>query len=218
MLPKDKTITTKKTNAEIRKENEAKILDAAERIFSEYGYGGASMQLIADVAGLPKSNIMYYFKSKKNLYQLILESMLIAWLEAADEFKSSDDPKQAISAYVRAKMQFARDRPYGSTVWAKEIMSGAPLLEPSLSESFNQWTFERVAVLEKWKKEGKITISDPNAFLYLIWASTQHYADFKSQLMILNNNKEFTDAEFEEKTQALNQMILSSAGLTSTPP
>lgn len=217
-MPKDRTITTKKTNAEIRTENEAKILDAAERMFSEYGYGGASMQQIADVAQLPKSNILYYFKSKKNLYHLILESMLNEWLDAANEFESSDDPKQAISAYVRAKMKFARERPFGSTVWAKEIMSGAPLLEPSLAESFNQWTFERVAVLDKWIKERKITISDPHAFLYLIWASTQHYADFKTQLMILNDNKEYSDAEFEEKTLAVTQMILSSAGLTSTPP
>lgn len=176
------------------------------------------MQLIADVAGLPKSNILYYFKSKKNLYQLILESMLIAWLDAANEFENRDTPKEAITAYVRSKMKFARERPFGSTVWAKEIMSGAPLLEKSLADKFNTWTLERVAILEKWRDEGHIHILDPNAFLYLIWSSTQHYADFKTQLMILHNNKEFTDAEFEAKTQALTQMILRSAGLESTPP
>ena len=216
-MPKDRAITTKKTNAEIRSENEVKILDAAERMFSEYGYGGASMQQIADVAELPKSNILYYFKSKKNLYDLILESMLMSWLDAADEFENRATPEEAITAYVRSKMKFARERPYGSTVWAKEIMSGAPLLDTSLTEKFNRWTLERVGVLEQWMAKGLINISDPHAFLYLIWSTTQHYADFKTQLMMLHNNKEFTDAEFEAKTVAVTQMILRSAGLPSTP-
>ncbi|MCB2158859.1 MAG: TetR family transcriptional regulator, partial [Rhodobacteraceae bacterium] len=45
-----------KRNA-IRQENEARILSAAEKVFAEAGYGGATMQLIADMAGLPKANL-----------------------------------------------------------------------------------------------------------------------------------------------------------------
>jgi len=41
-----------KRNA-IRQENEQRILSAAEKVFAEAGFGGATMQLIADMAGLP---------------------------------------------------------------------------------------------------------------------------------------------------------------------
>ncbi len=45
---------------ERRQENEKLILAAAEKVFAEAGFGGATMQLIADVAGLPKANLHYY--------------------------------------------------------------------------------------------------------------------------------------------------------------
>ena len=34
--------------------------------------------------------------------------------------------KRALTLYITAKMQFSRQRPYGSRVWASEIMRGAP--------------------------------------------------------------------------------------------
>ncbi|TIU37456.1 MAG: helix-turn-helix transcriptional regulator, partial [Mesorhizobium sp.] len=45
---------------DIRRENEKAILLAAEKVFAEAGFGGATMQLIADLAGLPKANLHYY--------------------------------------------------------------------------------------------------------------------------------------------------------------
>ncbi|TIV35892.1 MAG: helix-turn-helix transcriptional regulator, partial [Mesorhizobium sp.] len=49
---------------DIRRENEKAILLAAEKVFAEAGFGGATMQLIADLAGLPKANLHYYFATK----------------------------------------------------------------------------------------------------------------------------------------------------------
>ena len=203
----------KRTNAEIRNENEVRIIRAAELMFAVKGFHGASMQQIADESGLPKSNVLYYFKSKKNLYRMVLENMLYDWMQASSTFENSDDPKEVITNYVEAKMQLAHDRPFGSIVWAKEIMSGAPVMEEFLSGSLKSWTHERVIMLRRWMDEGKISITDPDAFLYLIWSSTQHYADFKSQIEILNDKQEFSEDAFQDKTKALTQMILGSAGL-----
>ena len=47
-----------------RERIEASILMAAEQVFSQHGYRGASLQVIADQAGLPKANILYYMGSK----------------------------------------------------------------------------------------------------------------------------------------------------------
>ena len=45
-----------------RVKNQTLILDAAEQLFSQLGYDGTSMSMVAKEAGVPKANILYYFK------------------------------------------------------------------------------------------------------------------------------------------------------------
>ena len=54
--------------AKIELNTEAKILDAANSIFLLFGYHGTTLQQIADLAGIHKSAIHYYYRSKERLY------------------------------------------------------------------------------------------------------------------------------------------------------
>ena len=112
----------------IREENELIILTAAEKVFAKHGLKGSTTKQIADMAKLPKSNIHYYFHTKLNLYRCVLESILVDWMKAADTFNTFDEPREAIRYYVGAKMDLSRTRPFGSKVWATEIISGAGLV------------------------------------------------------------------------------------------
>ena len=51
-----------KKTGNIRVQSQHKILIAASTEFVLQGYKGATVQSIADRAGLPKANILYYFK------------------------------------------------------------------------------------------------------------------------------------------------------------
>jgi len=42
----------------------------------------------------------------------------------------------------------------------------------------------------------------------MIWASTQHYADFSTQINVLNKGKPLSDEAFEEAKQTLINFIL----------
>lgn len=53
---------------------EQKILDAAEQVFMRDGYSGARMQDIADVAGINKALLHYYFRSKDKLFEMIFNA------------------------------------------------------------------------------------------------------------------------------------------------
>jgi len=53
---------------------EEKILDAAEEIFMKKGYDGSRMQAIADLAGINKAMLHYYFRSKDKLFERIFET------------------------------------------------------------------------------------------------------------------------------------------------
>ena len=51
---------------EIKKDNtEEKIIDAATDVFVQKGMDGARMQEIADLAGINKALLHYYFRSKE---------------------------------------------------------------------------------------------------------------------------------------------------------
>jgi TetR/AcrR family transcriptional regulator len=184
----------------IREENELIILTAAEKVFAKHGLKGSTTKQIADMAKLPKSNIHYYFHTKLNLYRCVLESILVDWMKAADTFNTFDEPREAIRYYVGAKMDLSRTRPFGSKVWANEIISGAPEMEEILSSRLKKWVDSCVSSINTWVKLKKIiNVGDAHTLLYMIWATTQHYADFDYQVMILNNGKKLSDSEFEEK-------------------
>ncbi|MCP4820723.1 MAG: helix-turn-helix transcriptional regulator, partial [Shimia sp.] len=65
-MPEQQSSRAKTSSKKMRRqEAEALILSAAEKVFAEAGFGGATMQLIADMAGLPKANLHYYFPTKE---------------------------------------------------------------------------------------------------------------------------------------------------------
>ncbi|MFT4109236.1 TetR/AcrR family transcriptional regulator [Propionicimonas sp.] len=58
------------------------VLDTARALFAERGYAGASLQDIADAAGIGKANVYYYFRTKAALLDALLDERIAA-LEAA---------------------------------------------------------------------------------------------------------------------------------------
>lgn len=200
---------------DIREANEALILRAAEKQFALHGFRGTTTEGIANEAGLPKANVHYYFKTKANLYRQVLKGILEDWMEAAASFEADADPERALTMYVTAKMQFSRQRPYGSRVWASEIMRGAPVMERFLGTTLKSWVNARAATIRSWIRAGKIRAVDPQALLYMIWAVTQHYADFERQMVILNGGAEFGEREYREKAEHVVRLVLASVGLTS---
>lgn len=200
---------------ERRQENEKLILAAAEKVFAEAGFGGATMQLIADVAGLPKANLHYYFPTKEALYRQVVQNIFQIWLKAADVFDAADGPIEGIGAYIDAKMEISRRHPAGSKVWASEVMHRAPVIQDYLETTLAEWTEGRMAVIERWITEGRMNAVDPRHLLYMLWATTQHYADFGHQIDTLNSGTPLTDTQWDDAKTTIKQIILQGIGATS---
>lgn len=195
-----------------REENERLILEAAEKVFAEAGFGGATMQLIADMSGLPKANLHYYFPTKESLYRRVVQNIFQIWLQAADVFDAADGPEEGISAYIDAKMEISRRHPAGSKVWASEVMHRAPVIQDYLETTLAEWTKGRALIIERWISEGRMDPINPNHLLYMLWATTQHYADFGHQIDTLNGGEPMTDAQWEEAKTTVKQIILRGIG------
>ena len=137
---------------EIRQHNETLILQAAEKVFAEAGFGGATMQLIADLAGLPKANLHYYFASKEDLYRQVVQNIFDIWLHAAESMDQASGPIEGIGAYIDAKMEISRRHADGSKVWASEVMHGAPVIQDYLETTLRDWTTGRVGLIQRWMR------------------------------------------------------------------
>lgn len=198
---------------ERRQESEALILKAAEKVFAEAGYGGATMQLIADLAGLPKANLHYYFPTKEALYRQVVEKIFRIWLEAADAFDKAEGPREGLGAYIDAKMEISRRHPAGSKVWAFEVMHRAPIIQDYLETTLLDWTKGRTQLIQGWIEDGLMDPVDPQILLNMIWATTQHYADFNHQLEALNGNQPLTDAQWDNAKTNVKNIILKGLGV-----
>lgn len=203
----------KETKQQTRQRNVTAILAAAEKVFAQSGFKGASISVIAEAAGVPKSNITYYFGSKETLYRRVVDDIFTVWLDAAEELDNSDNPREALTSYIHAKMDLARSRPFGSKVWANEIIHGAPFIQDYLETTLREWTDSRETILRRWMAEGKIRHMEPKAILYMIWATTQHYADFNHQICTLNGNKELTGDQWQDAKDAVTSTLLTGIGL-----
>lgn len=190
------------------------IIAAAEQVFALKGFKGATTQEIADQAGLPKANVHYYFKTKKDLYNAVLEDVVLVWKRDAAAFDQSKDPTIALTEYIRSKMFHSFTRPFGSKVWANEVIHGAPVLgDEKLGKLLSIWEKRKTIQIRRWIKQGKILPIDPHYLLFMIWATTQHYADFEHQINVLNGNKPLSKAQQAQATNNVVAIILRGIGL-----
>ncbi len=196
-----------------RRQNEALILEAAERVFAERGFGAATTAAIARQAGLPKANLHYYFRTKEALYRRVLENILALWLATADPIRLGADPKLALRRYIAAKIAYSRRRPFASKVFANEILHGAPWLAGQLSGDLKVWVDAKCAVLENWISAGRMAPVDPRHLFFIIWAATQTYADFDVQAAALLGRSKLTPADFRAATDMVTRTVLGICGL-----
>ncbi len=97
----------------IEQNTEEKIILAAERVFIEKGLAGARMQEIADKAGINKSLLHYYYRSKEKLFtmvfQLVFKSFVPNLLKA---FEGSDDFFTKIERFIHAYLTIIEKNPH----------------------------------------------------------------------------------------------------------
>ena len=198
----------------IREKNVEQIIEAAECEFVLHGFKGASTQAIADRAGLPKANVHYYFKNKVILYNSVLENIIERWNSVLEDIQYDDDPAEVIENFIRTKVRLSYTHPRSSKIFAMEIIQGAPHLKDYIRSDLRDWVRERTKVINAWIEQGKMKPVDPVHLIFLIWSSTQHYADFETQILTVMNKAEYEEEDVEHITRQLTDIIMGGCGLT----
>jgi TetR/AcrR family transcriptional regulator len=189
------------------------ILKAAEKEFEQYSFGGARMQRIADKAGIPKPNVHYYFRSKLDLYNAVLEDVITLWDQAFETLNPDDDPARVLINFVRKKVEFTRLYPEATRIFTSEIMHGSPHMNAALNDKMSRWTRDRADVIDQWVKMGKIRPIDPYHLIFMIWATTQHFAFAEAQIKSVYQKSGLTRKDYRDQADSLVLMIERICGL-----
>jgi TetR/AcrR family transcriptional regulator len=159
------------------------LLNAALDVFSVYGFSGASLDEIAQLANMHKSNIFYYYENKESLYVEVLTTVLQKWLAPLQTLESELEPIEALTHYLIQKIESSRDQPKASRLFALEIIQGAPHILPILKGPLKKLFKRKAKVIQTWQEQGKLSAEiDPELLILNIWAITQNYADFSTQI------------------------------------
>ena len=103
----------------------------------------------------------------------------------------------------------SRDNPKASRLFAMEIMQGAPVLGEVLGGRLKTLVDEKAAVIRRWIAEGRLAPVDPYHLIFMIWATTQHYADFEVQIRAILGAKADRPAHFDAAKATLERVFLT---------
>ena len=206
--PKARARSRGKPTTRIQREKRDVILEAALDVFSEKGFLGATIDQIADAAGMSKPNLLYYFPRKEEIYKRLMTSMLDIWLAPLREIDSVGDPVPEIRSYIRRKLEMSRDFPRQSRLFAGEMLQGGPRIVDVLEGDLKSLVDEKAKVLEGWMDAGKLRRTDPYHLIFSIWATTQHYADFDVQVRAVLGRDRGGEGRFEDAARFLETLFM----------
>jgi len=197
-----------KRRTRIQTEKREVILEAALEAFSQHGFRGATIDQIAEAAGMSKPNLLYYFRSKEDIHVTLMQRLLETWLAPLKELDDIGDPVSELRSYIRRKLEMARDYPRESRLFANEILQGAPRIMPMIEGELKSLVDEKAEIIRGWMRRGRIARTDPYHLIFAIWATTQHYADFDVQVRAVLGPDRGGDGRFEDAARFLEQMFL----------
>lgn len=121
------------------------VLNAADRLFYVKGFSETSFADIADKAGIPKGNFYYYFQSKDELLEAVVDRRIEAISDRLKLWDRNSDPRKRIEMFLSSLSEDDSEQssygcPYGS-LCLELAKTRRDLLERSV---------EMLDVLRKW--------------------------------------------------------------------
>lgn len=152
-----------------------KLLDAAVEAFSENGFKGTSTRDIAERAGVHHPLITYHFKNKDQLWRAAADYIFGAFtdsLATALENYQDQDPKQRMSALIRAYVEYAKNQPALHKVMVQEASYPNPRLEWLIDKHLKPIFTVTFGMLEKLQELGVAVPGSPALLFNMIRLSS----------------------------------------------
>jgi TetR/AcrR family transcriptional regulator len=184
-------------------ETEEIIKSTAKRLFFVEGKFNATTQEIADAAGVNRTLINYYFRSRDNLFNLIFEDAIKKEDEQREMILASDLPfKQKIEKYIDDSFRLGNEFPYLETYIVSRINDGCFYKN---DEDFNRFIKAFKKEFDAEVKAGNIEDMEPIQFIFNI-ASLVSFPFAVRPL--LQKSMRIDDKEFERIIKNRKEVIM----------
>lgn len=100
-----------------------KIIKVSSEIFRQYGFKKTTMEEIAAALRKGKSSIYYYFKSKEEIFEAVIDTEAqVLKNELARAIRSTSDPEERLRLYIKVKMEaFEKLSNYYNAIFSSEL-------------------------------------------------------------------------------------------------
>ena len=100
-----------------------KIVLSASKIFSRYGFKKTTMEEIAAALNKGKSSIYYYFGSKEEIFEAVIDHEAQVLKNVLSKVvKSTDDPEDILRKYVKVRMDsFEKLSNYYNAIFNRDL-------------------------------------------------------------------------------------------------
>jgi len=133
------------------------LLDAALTLFAQNGVQNTTLRRIADHVGLSPAMAHYYFHSREQLLDALVEERLLPLAIRINEAFDEDgrNPSEMVAAFVRGLLEAAEECPSLPTLWVREMLSEGGTLRERVLKRLQEIGREKAdRRLEGWGCEG----------------------------------------------------------------
>lgn len=193
------------------------LLQSAIRLLNERGMGNVSLNDIARDARLNPALVSYYFGSKDNLFQAVVEQVVGEWRsEVLAALPEQAGPEESLRSRSRATMYFLRRYPYLTRLITHQMMTVKSKEGRFFIESFARVNFdEHRQLLEQGVAAGIFRPVDPLFYFAHYVAIGDLYANLRPMMERLGGRADDDDARFAAFVDAMIEMLIN--GIAAKP-
>jgi TetR/AcrR family transcriptional regulator len=137
----------------LQTETEEKIIASAEKLFYQKGKSGTSMQDIADDAGINRTLLNYYYRSKDQLFEAVFRRALGSFVPSLAAMLSSDISfEEYVPVLIETVIDAMIENPQ-IPIFILQELSSNPERMPQIIKELG---FDPSIVIEKMTKEGQV--------------------------------------------------------------
>jgi AcrR family transcriptional regulator len=89
----------------LKADNRTRLLQAAVKVTYRYGFGPAALADIAKEAKVPLGNVYYYFKTKDEIGDAIIDLRVSRFRSLLQELDKAESPKERLCGFVQIKIK-----------------------------------------------------------------------------------------------------------------
>ena len=155
------------------------LLEAAQKVFGRCGFDGATMERIAQEAGVAKGKIYLYYPSKQSIYDAALNSAL-AELDDVTRLRldAAATVREAVSAFIQARTEYFLARPDFFCMYIAAVTAHITTRKKRATELrsiFDRQTRALEALIARGVARGEVRRVDPAATALAIFDVTRGF-------------------------------------------